>query len=117
MWQTSIAHRQIQPVRRPVVNLRSFCVLGACAMLFHGCAVFQTMRDGTRQVVKDFTPESLDEANPADDPGDPWISAAASEGRQEQKSESANDPLHLRQYFLSNKARAIENNVGIAEDE
>jgi len=86
-------------------------------MSSQGCSVVQTMREGTRQVVKDFTPESLDEANPADDPGDPWIAAAASEGRQDQKGETANDPLHLRQYFLSNKARAIENNVGIAEHE
>jgi len=100
-----------------MVNLRTFALLGICGLSLQGCAVFQTMREGTRQLVKDFTPESLDEENPADDPGDPWIAAAAGEGRQDQKAEKSNDPLHLRQYFLSNKARSIENNVGIAEDE
>jgi hypothetical protein len=100
-----------------MVNLRFFGVLGICMMSLQGCAVVQTMREGTRDLVRDFTPESLDEANPADDPGDPWIAAAASEGRKDEKVERSNDPLHLRQYVLSNKARAIENNVGIAEDE
>jgi hypothetical protein len=100
-----------------MVPLRSVVVLGICLMSLQGCAVVQTMQTGTKQLVKDFTPESLDEANPADDPGDPWIASAANEGRHEQKAERANDPLHLRKYVLSNKARAIENNVGIAEDE
>jgi hypothetical protein len=100
-----------------MIHFRILSTLGLCASLLQGCAVFETMRTGTRQLVKDFTPESLDEPHPADDPGDPWISAAASEGRHDQKAETANDPLHLRKYFLSNKARSIENNVGIAEDE
>ena len=100
-----------------MVNLRILSVLGICLMAFQGCAVVQTMREGTRDLVRDFTPESLDEANPADDPGDPWIAAAASEGRSGEKVEKSNDPLHMRQFFLSNRARAIENNVGIAEDE
>jgi hypothetical protein len=98
-------------------HLRSIGVLALCAASLPGCSVVQTVQQGTRQLVKDFTPESLDEANPADDPGDPWIAAAASEGRKDQKAETANDPLHMRQYFLSNKARAIENDVGIAEHE
>lgn len=100
-----------------MTRIRIIGVLGVCFMSLQGCTVVQTMRDGTKALVKDFTPESLDEAHPADDPGDPWIAAAANQGRHEQKAESANDPLHLRQYFLSNKARSIENNVGIAEDE
>jgi hypothetical protein len=100
-----------------MVNLRTILVPALCVTSLAGCAVVHTMQAGTRQLVKDFTPESLDEENPADDPGDPWIAAAAGEGRSEQKAERANDPLHLRQYFLSNKARAIENNVGIAEHE
>ena len=99
-----------------MVHLR-IIALGICTLSLAGCAVVQTMQMGTKQLVKDFTPESLDEANPADDPGEPWIAAAANEGRIEQKAESANDPLHLRQIFMSNKARAIENNVGIAENE
>jgi hypothetical protein len=98
-------------------HLRSLALIGLGVLSLPGCAVVQTVQTGTKQLVKDFTPESLDEANPADDPGDPGIAAAAGEGRHEQKSETANDPLHLRKYVLSNKARAIENNLGIAEDE
>jgi hypothetical protein len=91
-------------------------VLFACALVVcSGCTVAQTMRDGGRELARTFTPETLDEENPADDPGDPWISAAATEGRQDYRKETAADPLHLRQYFLSNKARAIENNLGIEE--
>ncbi len=101
-------------IRRHKQFVAVACLL---ALFAEGCTVFQTMRDGTRQIVKDLTPESLDEANPADDPGDPWISAAASEGRFDQRTEVANDPLHLRQYFISPKARSIENNVGILEHE
>jgi len=99
-----------------MVHHRTIILLAACVMS-PGCAVVQTVQSGTKQIVKDFTPESLNEPNPADDPGDPWISAAAREGRSDQEGETANDPLHLRQYFFSNKARAIENNVGIAEHE
>jgi hypothetical protein len=98
-------------------HLRSVGLLALCVLSLAGCSVVQTVQQGTKQLVKDFTPESLDEANPADDPGDPWIAAASREGRRDQKAETANDPLHLRQYFLSNKARAIENDVGIAEHE
>jgi hypothetical protein len=97
--------------------LRLLGVLGLCLAVLPGCTVFQTMQQGTKSLVKDFTPESLDEDHGPDDPGDPWISAAASEGRQDQKSQMAQDPLRLRQYFLSNKARSIENNVGISEFE
>ncbi len=99
----------------PSLKLSAVACLGL--ILSQGCTIAQTMRDGTKQLAKDFTPQSWDEDNPADDPGDPWIAEAASEGRADQKAEHSNDPLHLRQYFLSNKARAIENNVGIAENE
>jgi hypothetical protein len=85
--------------------------------ILQGCTAVETVRGGAKQMVKDFTPQSWDEENPADDPGDPWIAAAANEGRADQKVEHSNDPLHLRQYIISNKARSIENNVGIAENE
>jgi hypothetical protein len=100
-----------------MVSSRTLIVLAVCGLSFPGCALVHTVQDGTKKLVKDFTPESLDEAHPADDPGDPWIAAAASEGRAEQKGETANDPLRLRKYVLSNKAWAIENNLGIAEFE
>ena len=100
-----------------MTHFRAFSVLCVCAAGLQGCTVFQTMREGSRELVRSLTPESLDEDNPADDPGDPWIAAAAGEGRHDQRAETADDPLHLRQYFVSPKARSIENNVGIAEHE
>ncbi len=54
------------------------------------------------------------------DPGtdgssDPWIQQAASEGRREYSVEKVNDPLGLRKYVMSDRAREIERNVGIID--
>lgn len=46
---------------------------------------------------------------------DPWVMEAAAEGRRDFHGESARDPLGLRPYFMSQKARDIERNVGIME--
>jgi hypothetical protein len=46
---------------------------------------------------------------------DPWVMQAAAEGRRDFRTESANDPLNLRRFFMSQKARDIETNVGIIE--
>ncbi len=98
-------------------RIRNLGILGVCVALLPGCSVMQTMSQGTKSLVKDLKPESFDEEHAPDNPGDPWIAAAASEGRFDHKPEVANDPLRLRQYFMSNKARAIENNLGISEFE
>lgn len=44
---------------------------------------------------------------------DPWVMQAAAEGRRDIAPEDANDPLNLRRFFMSQKARDIETNVGI----
>lgn len=100
-----------------MTNFRTFSLWCLCAACLQGCTVFQTMKQGTQELVKTLTPQSFDEEHPADDPGDPWIAAAGREGRQDQEGQMQNDPLHLRQYVISPKARSIENNLGIAEDE
>lgn len=46
---------------------------------------------------------------------DPWVMEAAAEGRRDFRTESANDPLNLRRFFMSQKARDIEQNVGIVD--
>lgn len=51
----------------------------------------------------------------ADGSSDPWIQQAASEGRREYAVEKANDPLGLRKYVMSDRAREIERNVGIID--
>jgi hypothetical protein len=48
-----------------------------------------------------------------DDSSDPWIAAAADEGRVEFRKEKESDPLGLKKYWMSQKARDIERNMGI----
>ena len=50
-----------------------------------------------------------------DGSSDPWIQQAASEGRREYSVEKVNDPLGLRKYVMSDRAREIERNVGIID--
>ena len=44
---------------------------------------------------------------------DTWITDAADTGRKGRTVEVQNDPLNLREIFMSEKARSIERNVGI----
>ena len=48
-----------------------------------------------------------------DDSSDPWIAAAADEGRVDHERQREPDPLGLKGFFMSQKARDIERNVGI----
>ncbi len=56
---------------------------------------------------------TTDYEDPTEMTSDPWARAAAEEGRRGFARETVNDPLNLRQYFMSEKARSIERNVGI----
>lgn len=47
------------------------------------------------------------------DDSEAWVEDAASEGRSGRAVEKQADPLGLRNVFMSDKARAIERNVGI----
>jgi hypothetical protein len=44
---------------------------------------------------------------------DPWVNEAGNIARKEHTPEEIHDPLGLRNYFTSEKARSIERNVGI----
>ena len=46
-------------------------------------------------------------------PDEEWITDAANTGREGRFVEKSNDPLNLRELFMSEKARSIERNVGI----
>jgi len=46
---------------------------------------------------------------------DPWIREAGDIARSEHPPEEINDPLGLRKYFTSEKAREIERNVGVGD--
>ena len=51
--------------------------------------------------------------NPKSD--DPWVREAGSFARATHPSERVDDPLGLRKYFTSEKAREIERNVGVGD--
>ena len=46
-------------------------------------------------------------------PDEEWVSDAGATGRKGRAVEVSNDPLNLREIFMSEKARSIERNVGI----
>lgn len=46
---------------------------------------------------------------------DPWVQEYGEFARNELPPESSNDPLGLRKYFVSEKARDIERNLGIVD--
>lgn len=46
---------------------------------------------------------------------DPWIRSAGDIARTEHTYEEVQDPLRLRKYFTSDKAREIERNVGVGD--
>lgn len=46
---------------------------------------------------------------------DPWVHQAGNIARNEHTPEEVQDPLGLRNYFTSEKARSIERNVGVGD--
>ncbi|WP_437201749.1 hypothetical protein [Planctomicrobium sp. SH664] len=53
--------------------------------------------------------------SPADEPSDPWIQEAGTITRAEYTREEVNDPLGLRNVFMSQRARDIERNLGVGD--
>jgi|GEM_PF-1756092 len=49
------------------------------------------------------------------DKSDAWVHSAGDVARTEHTLEEIHDPLGLRKYFMSEKAREIERNVGIGD--
>lgn len=75
-----------------------------------GCASMQT---STNKMVSAF--KSVSEKSPADEPSDPWINETGSYTSSIHPSEPVNDPLGLRNVFMSQRARDIERNLGVGE--
>ncbi|MBX3444209.1 MAG: hypothetical protein KF774_17535 [Planctomyces sp.] len=96
------------------MSVRSLLPLVLGAGMLSGC-IGSGMGRETTAWMRSLKPESWEEDNPADDPGDPWISAAGLEGRPDQERETVTDPLNLRPIFMSERARSIERNVGIGD--
>ncbi|WP_437193094.1 hypothetical protein [Planctomicrobium sp. SH527] len=49
------------------------------------------------------------------DADEPWVRSAGDIARTEHSYEEVQDPLKLRKYFTSDKAREIERNVGVGD--
>lgn len=80
----------------------------AAVLLMTTCAGCQTMWGGHPLARNNSGRE-----NPKVD--DPWIRDAGDIARSEHPPEDVNDPLGLRKYFTSEKARDIERNVGVGD--
>ncbi len=85
-------------------------VLPAC--LLSGCAAFDTGRAMMSQTIEAIRPNTDHYNDPTSASGDPWVQSAGVEARGERPMTQANDPLGLRNVFMSEKARDIERNVG-----
>ena len=85
----------------------SYSLAFLCLLTSAGCATFSS------------SPLSFlhykDQGSPADSKGDPWVQAAGEETRREHAKEEVNDPLGLRNIFMSEQARSIERNVGVGD--
>jgi hypothetical protein len=87
-----------------------FIRLGLVVLLFVPLTGCQMLARFNRML-----PTTADYDDGTDDTTDPWITAGAEEGRREYQREEVSDPLGLRPYLMSEKARSIEHNVGIGE--
>ncbi|MCA9075711.1 MAG: hypothetical protein KDA93_11805 [Planctomycetaceae bacterium] len=93
-------------------NCYSALLLTAGLIAFPGCAAMNTMKMAASETVSSFRPTTGDYHDPTDDSSDPWVQEVGVEARGHQTKEQANDPLGLRNVFMSQKARDIESNLG-----
>ena len=94
--------------------MRRSSILLACLFLSITVSGCNTL-SGTRWTSA-FTPPPDHSRVAGNESSDPWIASAAQEGRAGHPTESANDPLRLRRFFMSQEHRDIEANFGIVED-
>jgi hypothetical protein len=61
--------------------------------------------------------KNRDYKDPTDGPDDPWVSNVGDEveGRGERRMEESEEPRWLRETIMSDRARAIESNLGITD--
>jgi len=87
-----------------------FCsVLLFCA----GCSVMSSMQNMASKTVEALRPVSFDSWDPGSESSDPWVQQAGAEARGHRPVETEYDPLKLKQFLMSDKARDIERNMGI----
>lgn len=95
---------------RNILTLSLFCGL----LLFSaGCTLMSTMQGMASQSIAALRPTSMDGWDPGSEASDPWVAEVAAEGRGNRPIEKEYDPLGLKKYLMSDKARDIERNMGI----
>jgi len=80
-------------------------VVSAALSLAGGCASTEGMSLFKNRDYKD----------PTDGADDPWTAQAGAEGRGGRPKEKSEDPRWLRELTMSDRAREIENNLGISD--
>jgi hypothetical protein len=88
-------------MRKPAYTccLWSAVLLGLCGCTNPG-RIWQAMKPG-------------DYADPTDEAGDPWIQQAAVEARGDRPREYDEEPAIFHNFMMSEKARAVEQDMGI----
>ncbi len=85
--------------------------IGLCA-LQSGCVLIEPMQEMSRQTKRIFTFRPGDYRDMTEEETDDWTDDVGREGRGNQPFEQDPDQL-WRNWFMSEKARSIERNVGI----
>jgi hypothetical protein len=78
-----------------------------------GCTVVSTVREMTASTVQALRPESGNGWDPGSESTDPWVQEAGAQARGNREMEKEADPLNLKRFFMSDKARDIERNLGV----
>lgn len=84
----------------------------AMAVAF-GAAVGCASMSESGSLFSSMSPGGEESESNAGRSSDPWVSQAGTEARKHLPREKTNDPLGLRNIFMSEQARDIEHNLGI----
>lgn len=95
---------------RSLLTMSLFC---GALMFSAGCTVLGTVQGMAAATVEAFRPTSFDGFDPGSESSDPWVQQVGATARGHRPVEREPDPLGLKKYFMSEKARDIERNMGI----
>ena len=90
---------------------RRCLMLAALTLATAGLAVGCSMTDAKWNLKRAVATPGYDDTTEM--PDEDWVKDVGATGRAGRSVEQSNDPLNLRELFMSEKARSIERNVGI----
>lgn len=89
----------------------AFSVLMVCFFAgLSGCAMMDSMANYMKHTFS--YSKGTDYISGADEKDEAWVTEAADEARGDRPREKEADPLGLKPYIMSEKARSIERNLG-----